>query len=128
MGKYFLIQIKRLGRILPIVLCVMAVLFGGIYFAYKSLVAQWSDPSKFGTISVGVVGTANDRMLNLGLNALQSIDATDVSVELVPMEESQANISLQNGSISAYVVFPEGFMDNADRNHKASSLCQCRRR
>ena len=113
MGKYFWIQIKRLGRILPIVLCVMAVLFGGIYFAYKSLVTQWSDPSKFGTISVGVVGTANERMLNLGLNALQSIDASDVSVKLVPMEEPQANASLQNGSISAYVVFPEGFMDNA---------------
>ncbi len=113
MGKYFLIQIKRLGRILPIILCVMAILFGGIYLVYQSLVAQWSDPSRFGAINVGVVGTANDRLLNIGLNALQSIDATDVSVELVPMEESQAKTSLQNGSISAYVVFPEGFMDNA---------------
>lgn len=113
MGKYFVIQLKRLALLLPAVLCVMALLFGGIYLVYRNLVSQWTDPSKNQTICVGMVGTANDRMLNFGLQAMQSMDDTDVSVEILQMEEKDARKALERGEIAAYVVFPEGFMSNA---------------
>ena len=113
MGKYFIIQVKRLGRILPLLVCVMAVLFGGIYLVYQNLLSQWSDPSKYDKISVGMVGTAHDRMLNLGISALKTLDSSNMSVELLQMEEKEARKSLESGEISAYIVFPDEFMENA---------------
>lgn len=113
MGKYFVIQLKRIGRILPLILCVMAILFGGISLVYQSLVSQWSDPDKYDRLSVAMVGTANERLLNIGFHALTTMDSSNVTVEFLQMEEEEAGTALERGQIEAYVVFPENFMDNA---------------
>ncbi len=113
MGKYFIIQFKRIGRIIPVVLLIMGLFLGGIYLVYQSLNSQWSNPAKFEKISVAMVGTTNERLLDLGFQALQSMDSSNVSVEFLAMEEPDAKAALERGEIGAYLVFPDGFMDNA---------------
>lgn len=113
MVKYFVCQLKRLGRLLPVLLLVMAVLVGGIKLVYQTMVTQWFAPEKTEKLSVGMVGTASDRLLGMGMNALLSMDSSEISVEFLQMEEPQARTALEKGEITAYIVFPEGFMDKA---------------
>lgn len=113
MGKYFVCQLKRLGRLLPVLLLVMAVLVAGINLVYQTLVTQWFDPEKTEKLSVGMVGTASDRLLSMGMSALLSMDSSEISVEFLQMDEAQARTALEKGEVVAYIVFPEGFMDEA---------------
>lgn len=113
MGKYFLCQLKRLGRYLPVLLLVMAVLVGGINLVYQTMVTLWFAPEKTEELPVGMVGTASDRLLSMGMSALLTMDSSEVSVEFLQMDEQQARTALEKGEIVAYIVFPEGFMDKA---------------
>lgn len=115
MGKYFCIQLKRLLRLLLPVLLVTAVLFGCLMVIYDT-VSKLNDESEVTTkFQIGVVGTASDFYLQMGLKAISSIDSSRFSVELVEMEETQAESAMRRGKITAFVVFPEGFLDAAFR-------------
>lgn len=63
------------------------------------------------TVCIGVVGTAEDSLMQTLLTALSGLDSTRFSVTLAPMEETEAQQALQQGDIEAYVKFPEGFLD-----------------
>lgn len=113
MGKYFVLQLKRLLRILPFALCVTAVLFGCLAAIFQAMVtadAESEDKMKF---QIGLVGTAGDTYLELGLAALETFDATRFAIEITAMEEAQAVDAMEKGDIAAYVVIPEGFVETA---------------
>ena len=114
MGKYCLLQLKRAARFLPWALCVVLVLFGCMSLTFRAMVAlQDAETAEETTkFRVGVVGTAGDQYLQWGLAAMQ-FDSTAMSISLSPMEEAAAISALEKGEIAAYLVFPEGFVDNA---------------
>lgn len=115
MGKYFCVQLKRLLRLLLPVLLVTAVIFGCLMVVYDA-VSGLSEGSEVTTkFRIGVVGTASDFYLQMGLKAIGSIDSSRFSVELVEMEEADAENAMRRGKITAFVVFPEGFLDAAFR-------------
>lgn len=114
MGKYFVLQLKRVARFLPLALCVMALLFGCMGVVYQVLVAgqEGEAQAEAAKIKVGMVGTAHDQYLQWGLAAMQ-FDSSALSVEMVQMEEKDAVSALEKGQIAAFVVFPENFVEDA---------------
>lgn len=113
MGAYFLLQCKRIARYLPGAFLAMLVLLGGLLTAFSAVVqqdAQSADNQKF---QVGLVGTAGDTMVQMGLAALKTFDSTQLSMEIVEMTEPEAHAALEKGAIGAYIVIPESFVDQA---------------
>ena len=115
MKRYCLLQCKRIARYLPGALLAMLVLFGGLMTVFSAAMRQ--DTASDKKFQVAMVGTADDMMLQMGLTALKTFDSTQFAMEIVEMTEEEARAALEKGSISAYLVFPEGFMDEALGGH-----------
>lgn len=113
MRKYLIIQLKRLLRIFPPILIVTAILFGCLAVVYDAIVSLEEEEGKQGKFQVGIVGTAGDTFLEMGLAAVESFDSTKYTVEFVEMTESEAETAMRRGSISAFIVIPENFLDEA---------------
>ncbi len=109
MNHYFVSQWKRARRLLPGLLLICALLFvclGAVFTATGSETPE----SKF---RIGLVGTVGDTYLEMGIAAMQMMDSTRLSMELVTMEEAEAADALSKGDITAYVVVPENFVSSA---------------
>ena len=113
MGTYCYLQFKRLARFLPGALCVVLALLLGLLTALTVMVQTDAADEKNQRVRIAMVGTAEDTMVRMGLAALRSFDSTQFSMELVEMTEAEACTALQRGRIGAYLVMPEGFMDEA---------------
>jgi len=113
MEKYFRAQIKRLCHLLPLVFCVMALLFGSVYLIYQGLITQWSQSDSLKRLSVAIVGSNEDPVLKAGIDALATLDSSNMSLEFLNMDEATAREKLNAGDISAYVVFSEDFLNKA---------------
>ena len=115
MGRYMLLQCKRLARYLPGAVLAMGVLLAGLGAVF-ALMTQSGDRSESNQkFQVAMVGTAEDTFVQMGLAALQTFDSTKLSMEIVEMEEQEARSALEKGSIGAYIVVPENFVDEAMR-------------
>ncbi len=113
MGRYFYLQLKRLGRALPGAALVMLLLLGSLFGAWRLLVTQNAQGEENQKITIAMVGTAEDTLLQMGLSAIQSFDSSQFSMELTEMTEPQARQALSAGRIAAYVVIPENFAQEA---------------
>lgn len=113
MIRYFLLQLKRIARVLPCILLVSALMAGGLYITYQTVLEEWNSDDSRTRLTVAAVGTDADAMLEVGFTALETMDSSRFSLELVKMDEQQAKAALTDGSVSAYVVFPEGFLEQA---------------
>ena len=112
MKNYFVSQGKRALRLIPGLLLIAALLFIclGAVFSAVSADSQQENTAKF---RIGLVGTVGDSYLELGIAAMQMMDSTRLSMELVTMEEAEAADALAKGDITAYVVVPENFVSSA---------------
>ncbi len=117
MGKYLYLQLKRLLRIIIPVLLVATVLFGCLALAYQAAVSLGDDTQEQAKLRVGVVGTVGDTYLELGMMALTTFDSSRLALSFEEMEEDQAEIAMRRGKIVAFVVIPDGFMDEAMHGH-----------
>ena len=114
MNNYLFLQFKRVLKLFPLFLLISAIFFTGlsaVYIAFVNMDANKEDNKKF---KVGIVGEPGEEYLDMGMAAMQSMDSTRFAIELVVIDnEDEAPRKLQNGEISAYAVFPEGFIDDA---------------
>lgn len=117
MKQYFILQWKRLARILPGALLILLILCAGAWLAMTALLHSDSADLLQQKFPVALCGTAEDSLLQLGITALQELDDTRFSIELLTMEEEQAKQALLSGRIDAYVVIPEGFVYGALRGN-----------
>lgn len=115
MGRYFILQCKRLARFLPGALLAMAVLLGGLLAAFALTVRQETPTDQ--KFQIALVGTADDRMMQMGLTALKAFDSSQLSMEILEMDEPTARTALEQGRIGAYIVIPEEFMEEAMDGH-----------
>lgn len=113
MKKYFFLQLKRVLRYFPYILLVSLVLFGAISAGLWSLLSANEDKSENHKIKVGITGSLDDRMIQLGLATFEAFDDTKYTLELLQLEEAQANASLARGDIALYIVVPEDFVRQA---------------
>lgn len=113
MGKYFYIQLKRLRHVFLPLLLAAAVLFGCFVIVYDAMSDIYDDAGDMAKFKIGIVGTADEMYMQMAISAVSSIDSTRFSIDFLEMEQSDAEKAMQRGSIDAYVVFPEGFLDAA---------------
>jgi len=113
--KYFVLQIKRVLRILPGAIAVVGILLASLVFAYYGISDLHSNSDKYTRFPIAIVGQTEDTYLELGLKAIETFDSSRYSVEILRMDEPSARKELEKGTISAYVVVPDGFMEAALR-------------
>lgn len=113
MRKYFCLQFKRMSGSFLVILAVTALLVLGISVIVSelSLLAMNGEEKK--QFQVALCGDTDGDYIELGLNALETIDDARFSLEILMLEEDEAAWALASGEISAYVILPEDFIDNA---------------
>jgi len=110
MKKYFSLQCKRFARTFPVAILTLLVLLGSL-LGILGLVLANRQKDADDKLPIGVVGSTEDPLLQMGLSALVYFDDTRFSMELLPMEEAEATRALSRGDLVAYVVIPPAFME-----------------
>ena len=113
MKNYFYLQLKRVAKILPFVIAITVALLIGLAAILYGMMDLFVGSDSNTRFTVAVSGDTDNSYVDLGLTAMQTFDETRFSMEIIPMEEEKARESIENGTISAYIVIPEGFIDNA---------------
>jgi len=112
--KYAFLQWKKLSRVLPFTLVIAAalMLIASVVF---STAADFASSEQAARFKVDVVGESDSRFFKTGLTALQTLDSTNISIDLSLTDEPTAKSDLLAGRVSAYIVFPEGFVKASSR-------------
>ena len=113
MRKYFYLQLKRNFKILPFILAVTAVMLVGVFIVVSGIARVTQDSEENKRFKVAITGDTDDQYTQLGMSVLQNFDDTRFSMEIVEMTTDDAEVALKNGSISAYVILPEDFIERA---------------
>ena len=113
MGRLFLLRCKQFLRLLPWVLAAAVLLSVCAAAAGTAIVKQNTQADAQQKYRVALCTEEEDPLLQLGVEALKTLDDTRFAVELLRMEEPDARQALQNGEVDAFVVLPEGFLQAA---------------
>lgn len=113
MKNYLFLQLKRQIKLLPLILAVTFILFIGISTILTLLIDTFNSDEDQQKFKVAITGDTDSEYIGLGLAAVQTIDNTRFTMEFLELKEHEAKVMLQNGEISAYVVLPENFIENA---------------
>lgn len=112
MWVYFRLQWKRLRRLIPGAAVLMLVLALALLLLLSGFVSA-NQQQNTAKIHIAICGDLDDSLLQLGFSAFQTVDDSRFAMEIAQMSLADAKKALQNSEISAYVVFPEGFTDDA---------------
>ena len=110
MRKYCLLSCKRTLALLPRVLLGLACVALALWLLLGNMLSQNDSTAR---LSVGIVGTTDDPILEMGMTALQNLDSSRYTVEILALTEEEAVPALQMGKVAAYAVIPEGFAHEA---------------
>lgn len=111
MKKYFYLQLKLAGKLLPAVLAVTLALLLGLGVILSGLLSVLQSSGT--PFTVALSGDTDNEYMQWGLAAIQPSGDSLFSINIVEMPQQQAHSALEKGEISAYVVIPEGFMEKA---------------
>lgn len=98
---------------LPFVLTSTLILLISLAVILTSMITYNNNSEENKRFKIAISGDTDNDYMKWGMSALQAFDETRFSVDFVEMSERKASKSLANGDISAYVVLPENFMENA---------------
>lgn len=110
---YLLAQMKRVKKALPAVLIMTLLLTGCIALISKVMLIADSSSEKKQKVQIGLVGDISGSYLGFGISALQHLDSSRFAIEFIEMEEEEARDRLNHGTLSAFVIVPEGFVEAA---------------
>lgn len=113
MKAYFLLQTKRVLRILPLLVCVVLALFVGFNAVFCALMGNEAASEENRRFSVALVGSAEENMLQAGMIVFQSFDDSRFALEILEMEEHEAIHALEQREIAAYVRIPQDFIERS---------------
>ena len=106
-------QLRRLSRQLPGMLCVALCLLMGVLITLNMTVKAVATSEEQQRFPAVLCGSTDDPFLEMGLQLLTGFDSSRFTMELIPMEWEDAEQALSRGDVAACVVIPEGFMDAA---------------
>ncbi len=115
MGKYAILQLKRLLRVLLWILPAMGALMLCLGLGGKAILEDQSSEKDRQAFPIGLVGVPDSGLLRLGLSAISSLDDLGFAVDFIELSPQEAPQALETGKVSAYVVIPEGFVSAANR-------------
>lgn len=113
MKKYFYLQLKRVGKIFPFILAVTVALLIGLSVILYGVLDTFNRREDNKQFAIAVTGDTDNSYMKWGIAAMQALDETRFSIRFVKMDEADAKTALKKGTISAYVVMPEGFVEKA---------------
>lgn len=114
MTNYLFLQFKRVFKLFPLFLLISTIFFAGLSAVYLAFINMDKNDEDYSQkIKIAIVGEPGDKYVDMGLAAIKSMDSSRFALELVRLDEKDAEQQLQTGQISAYAVFPEGFIENA---------------
>ena len=112
---YLLIQYKRIFKLLPgiiLMIALVAILLSAALFALLNSDAYKSEQMRY---KLGLVGSTDNEMIDLGVHLLETEDDMQFVLELVQYEdEAEAKAALRSADISAYIVITDEFADAVD--------------
>lgn len=108
---YFRLQCKRVLRLYPSILLVTAITLCGILLSAALLVQKTAESGEAQKINIAVVGDSSESYLGVGIYALQNLDSSRFSVNIVEMEAEEAKSALQNREITGYLSIPTDFVE-----------------
>lgn len=122
LSAYINIQIKRMKKIfLPIIL----MSFGLAVFISAGLYLLLHDSSlstskeKF---TIAITGDVENPYIELGMNALQTLDSSRYMFNLVKTSEDEARSLLRKKKIEAYIIIPEGFVEKVEHGDNSTKV------
>ncbi len=109
---YLLLQCRRALRLLPHALLITALLCAAAALAV-SLIAfgRAADPSRQKAL-VGVVGDESNPYIRIGVDALETFDASRDELQFVFLDEDAAIRELRAGRLSAMMYLPSDFVES----------------
>jgi len=110
--KYFAVQIKRMikhaASVLPIAMLLFSCIAAAVYFFF-----QYSGITDANTkYRIGIVGNTDQTYLKFGFYAIGTMDVSKYMVDFIPMTEEEAKEEFRAGTLTAYVVVPDEFLDS----------------
>lgn len=112
-SAYFKLQLKRYLRAYPWVIAVTLILVLGVAATLGVVIESNTSSESSEKIKIGVVGDYSDSYFKTGITALENLDTSRLSIDLVRCNsEDDAKVKLSNDTISAYVLVPEGFVES----------------
>lgn len=107
---YTWLQFKRAARFFPYILIFSLLICFALGFVLNLLISADTSAEKNQKVKIGLVGDTDDEYLGFGFTAIQSLDISRYSMELIEMSEDEAKRKLNRGELAAYLVIPEGFV------------------
>ena len=113
MKKYFTLQLKRFMLMFPFAITITVVLLLSLALILAGFFKMSEADSNNQTFKIGISGDTDNRFFQLGKNALETFDSSRYSMAFIEMDEAEARSQMDQGKISAYIVVPDGFIENA---------------
>ncbi len=110
MAGFFLAQLKRVCRLLPVQMGVSLIICSCAGILAAVLVAQGAGEGQQ-RYRIGLVGDVSGSYLGFGFAALQTMDDSRLMIELLEMTEAEAEAALAQGELTAVVRVPDDFLD-----------------
>jgi ABC-2 type transport system permease protein len=115
-GKaYFILQLKRISRLLMPVLLSSLLLTGVVALVLYMVIRIDSESAAKQKVKIGVVGDFSDSYLGLGIRFLANFDSSRFSVDFLEMNAEEARKALTGGEIAVAITVPDGFMEGLER-------------
>lgn len=110
---YLIAQYKRIRKLFPTVLAVTAVLVCCLGLLYAAMIRADAGQERKQMVEIGLAGSTEGSYLGFGIQALQSFDSSRFAIDFLEMgSEEAARRALERGELSAYILFPDGFVEN----------------
>lgn len=113
--KYFIMQLKRAGKLFPSVLLSGALLLLSLGMLAFMIFSLDDSEERNRKIRIGLVGNPADSYLGIGIGVMQNMDASRFSIDFIEMDESEAKKQLASGEIAGYILVPEEFIEALGR-------------
>ena len=115
MIRFLFLQIKRSFKVFPFVCAVTLALLLGLALVLNLVADKFVNSEENRKFEIALTGDTESKYIDLGLSVMRTMDKSRFSINFSQMSESEAKRALSNGDISAYVVLPEDFIENALR-------------
>ena len=111
--SYFRLQFKRSMKLFPTVLAVSVILLIAVAVLLVAVVSSDNNSLEKKKFNIGIVGDTSESYLGLGIAAVETLDSSNMAINFKEMSESEAKRALEAGTLNAYVVIPDGFVEAA---------------
>lgn len=108
---YLRLCLKKSLGYLPAIVAISLLLCVVIGVVLGAFVSDYLGDENKQRFKVGVIGNTEDSFLNFGIDAIMKMDTSRFAIEFTPMTEDEARSMMRRGELSAFIIVPDGFID-----------------